>query len=157
MNVYLDPVTIENKDTLFRLLQYSLFEESETDQNDMNENAIFEYRWFENYFTDKDRFAFFAKERNTNKILGFVMINSYVQNISFGHSIAEFLVIPKYRRNGIGTKIAEMCFEMFQGYWEVKPSFGSKKAYSFCEKVISNYTRGNYEYKNNIFVFKTND
>ena len=43
MSINLERVTIDKKDTLYRLLQYSLFEESLTDGNEMNENAIFEY------------------------------------------------------------------------------------------------------------------
>ena len=40
----LERVKIEDKDILYRLLQYSLFEESLTDQNEMNDEAIFEYK-----------------------------------------------------------------------------------------------------------------
>lgn len=39
MDFYLDKVSLKDKDTLYRLLQYSLFEESLSDGNDMNENA----------------------------------------------------------------------------------------------------------------------
>lgn len=36
----------ENKDVLYRLLEYSLYEESANDLNEMNEDAIFEYKYF---------------------------------------------------------------------------------------------------------------
>ena len=36
MEVVLEKVEIKDKDVLFRLLQYSLFEESATDLNEMN-------------------------------------------------------------------------------------------------------------------------
>ena len=53
MDITLEKVEESKKDVfLYRLLQYSLFEESLSDQNDMNEDALFEYPWFENYFTD---------------------------------------------------------------------------------------------------------
>lgn len=61
MEYYLDRVNLENKDTLYRLLQYYLFEESLNDGNEMNENAIFEYEYFDSYFCDNDRDAFFIK------------------------------------------------------------------------------------------------
>ena len=44
MEYYLDKVNVKDKDILYRLLQYSLFEESLNDGNEMNENAIFEYK-----------------------------------------------------------------------------------------------------------------
>lgn len=57
----LERVKIEDKDILYRLLQYSLFEESSTDLNEMNDEAIFEYKWFDNYFQDDNREAYFIK------------------------------------------------------------------------------------------------
>ena len=48
MKTYLYKVKQEEKDILYRLLQYSLFEESETDLNEMNDDAIFEYKHFKN-------------------------------------------------------------------------------------------------------------
>ena len=155
MEVVLEKVEIKDKDVLFRLLQYSLFEESATDLNEMNEEAIFEYKWFDNYFYDADRFAYFVKLEN--KIVGFVMINKYLEksNPENACSIAEFMVIPKYRRKNIGKKVAIKIFEMFKGGWEVKPSFGSDVAYRFWENVIKEYTNGIYKFEDGIFVFES--
>ena len=153
MEIYLDEVKFEEKEILYRLLQYSLFEESSTDLNEMNSNGIFEYNWFDNYFTDDDRQAFLVKEVGTNKLLGFVMINEYVQKCDKGHSIAEFMIIPKYRRKGIGRQVAEKCFDEYEGAWEVSPSQGSERAYKFWENVINNYTHNNYQFIDGIFVF----
>jgi len=61
MIITLDKVKIAEKDILFRLLQYSLFEESISDQNEMNENGIFEYKWFDAYFTDDVREVYFIR------------------------------------------------------------------------------------------------
>ena len=153
MNIFLEKVTVDYKDTLYRLLQYSLFEESENDLNEMNDNAIFEYKYFDRYFTDEDRDAYFIREQNTNKLLGFAMVNTYVQIFDNGHSIAEYMVIPKYRRNKIGKKVAIELFNKYKGNWEVKPSFNSNKAYLFWKNVVEDYTHNNFEFKDGIFTF----
>lgn len=153
MEIYLDRVKNHKKDTLYRLLEYSLFEESFNDGNEMNDDAIFEYKYFDKYFTDKDRDAFFIREKDTNKLLGFVLINTYMQKLNKGHSIAEFMVIPKYRRNKIGKKVAFKCFDLFKGNWEVSPSLGSNSAYLFWKHVIDEYTAGNNKFEDRIFVF----
>ena len=44
MEYYLDKVKLKDKDILYRLLQYSLFEKSLNDGNEMNENVIYEYK-----------------------------------------------------------------------------------------------------------------
>ena len=153
MEVYLKRANKNEKEILYRLLEYSLFEESLTDGNEMTNEGIFEYKYFDKYFTDNDRDAFFIKEKETNKLLGFVMINTYMQKKENGHSIAEFLVIPKYRRNKIGKIIAFNCFEMYKGNWEVSPSFDNEIAYKFWKKVIDEYTNNNNKFEDGIFIF----
>lgn len=154
MELYLDKVLDNKKDTLYRLLQYSLYEESLNDGNEMNDDAIFVYKYFDKYFTDKDRDAFFIREKETNKLLGFVMINTYMQKNDNGHSIAEFMVIPKYRRCKIGKKVAFECFNMYKGIWEVSPSNNSESAYLFWKNVIDEYTNHKNEFLDGIFIFE---
>lgn len=64
MDITLEKVEESKKDVLYRLLQYSLFEESLSDQNDMNEDALFEYLWFENF---QKNITFFVGENGTGK------------------------------------------------------------------------------------------
>ena len=156
MNLILEKVKNDKKDVLYRLLQYSLYDESINDGNEMNDEGIFEYKYFDNYFTDDDREAYFIKNEETNKLLGFVMINTFMQKSNNGHSIAEFMVIPKYRKNKIGKEIAIRCFNMYKGNWEVSPSIGSEQAYLFWKKVIDEYTDNNNEFLDGIFIFNNN-
>ncbi len=144
---------LKDKEILYRLLQYTLSEESETDLNEMNDEAIYEYKYFDLYFTDNNRNAYFIKDKETKKLLGFAMINDYMQKFEKGHSIAEFLVIPKYRRNGIGKNVAFKLFNLFPGNWEVKPSYNSEKAYLFWKKTIEEYTKNNCKFEDGIFLF----
>lgn len=153
MDIILEKVEVCKKDILYRLLQYSLFEESLRDLNDINEEALFEYPWFENYFTEEEREACFIRAKETGRLLGFVMINTCMQKSSSGHSIAEFMVLPKFRRNNIGKKAAFMCFARYPGNWEVSPSYGSEQAYLFWKKVIDEYTDHNSRYEDGIFLF----
>ena len=151
----LEKVKVEDKDILYRLLQYSLFEESLTDLKEMNNEALFEYKWFDSYFKDNNREAYFIKEQETNKILGFAMVNQYMQKSGDGHSIAEFMVIPKYRRLKIGKRVAKELFDMHKGIWEVKPAYGSSIAYSFWKNVIDEYTSNNNKFEDGIFIFES--
>ena len=73
-----------------------------------------------------------------------------------GHSIAEFMIIHKYRRSKIGKKVAFECFDMYRGNWEVSPSIGSEQAYIFWKKVIDEYTNKKNEFLDGIFIFNNN-
>ncbi len=77
------------------------------------------------------------------------MVNTYAQKSNDGHSIAEFMVIPKYRKNKIGKQAAFKCFGLYKENWEVSPSSGSQQAYRFWKNVIDEYTN-----KNNKFIDK---
>ena len=154
MNIRLDPAQPADRATLFRLLQYSLYEESATDQNEMNDDGLYDYPWFDLYFTEDSRHAYLIREDGTNRLLGFAMVKDR-ENGQAGCKIAEFMVLPRYRRNGIGRRAAIACFERFPGDWEVSPALGSEQARRFWEGAIGEYTGGRYQWhpEERIFTF----
>lgn len=151
MEIALERVKPEKRDTLFRLLQYSLFEESLTDLNDMNEDALFDYPWFDAYFVEPQREAYFIRERGTQKLLGFAMVRGHEDG---RHSIAEFMVIPKCRRQGVGAQAARACFALHDGLWEVRPAYGSESAKRFWQRVITEYAP-RASWQDGVFAFET--
>jgi predicted acetyltransferase len=160
MNIEIVKVLNEDKDILWNLLQFALYDGSFYVDNKINEKGVFEYKWFDNYFTDNDRLAYFIKQ--DNNILGFFMINS---NLKVKHdcpaqTIAEFLILPQYRKKHIGKIAAYKIFDTFIGEWEVEPMNNNVGAYEFWKKIISEYSNNNYKiYKldniEEIFVFKS--
>ena len=155
MNYEIVKVKDNEKDKLYRLLQYALYDGSQYIDNEIDDNCIFEYKWFNNYFTDDDRDAYFIKDGN--KFLGMAMINENLKFNNSGKCIAEFLIMPMYRRNHIGKQVAYDIFEMFKGDWEVQPMENNPIAYSFWKNIINEYTNGNYTIKNDgvedVFIF----
>ena len=51
MQIWLDRAGPADRELLYRLLQYSLYEESAHDGNVMGPDGLFEYPWFDLYFT----------------------------------------------------------------------------------------------------------
>ena len=155
MDYIIIDVKQKEKNKLYVLLQYALYDGSQYIDNDINEDCLFEYNWFDNYFTDNDRHAYFIK--NGNNYLGMVMVNENLKFNKNGKSISEFLIMPKYRRNHIGKQVAYQIFEKFRGNWEVQPMENNPIAYSFWKNIISEYTNGNYIIKNDgtedVFIF----
>ncbi len=155
MNYEIVKVTLDEKDKLYKLLQYALYDGSQYIDNDINEDCIFEYTWFNNYFTDSDRNAFFIK--NGNEYLGMAMVNENLKFNNSGKCIAEFLIMPKYRRHHIGKNVAYSIFDMYKGDWEIQPMENNPIAYSFWKNIINEYTNGEYVIKNDgtedVFIF----
>ncbi len=88
-----------------------------------------------------------------------VMVNENLKFNKSGKCIAEFLIMPRFKRNHIGKKVAYEIFEKFKGDWEVQPMENNPVAYSFWKNIniILEYTNGNYITKNDgiedVFIF----
>lgn len=140
MEIRLNRASLPDRNLLFRLLQYSLYEESAFDGNKMGEDGLFAYLWFDDYFADPVREAYLIHARNGETLLGFAMVHPYPPALPPRYSVAEFLILPPFRRQGAGTAAARACFQTHSGVWEVSPSFGSEKALRFWERVIGTIT-----------------
>lgn len=140
--IELEKVKIEDKNKLYNLLQFALYDGSFYIDNIINDECLFDYKWFNNYFTDKKREVYFIKYNN--KIAGFVMINQHLKVLKEGYCISEFLVLPQYRRNHIGAQAAYKAFDLHKT-WEVQPMDNNNIAYNFWRNVIKKYTNNNYK------------
>lgn len=152
MEIRLAPVSPAERDVLYRLLQYSLYEESAGNQ--IGEDALFAYPWFDAYFAgNPSREAWLIRSQDGGKLLGFAMVNTCLKKAAFGHSIAEFMILPSYRRQGAGRAAALACFQRHPGTWEVSPSPGSDSAFRFWERTIRGYTGQRPRLEEGIFIF----
>ena len=61
------------------------------------------------------------------------------------HNIAEFFVMKKYRRKGVGKVAAMKVFDMFPGGWEISQWNNNLPAQKFWEEVVKDYTDGKYD------------
>jgi predicted acetyltransferase len=53
--------------------------------------------------------------------------------------MAEFFVIRRYRRRGIGTAIAHQVWKQRPGRWEVRVMQSNPSAYLFWERAITRF------------------
>jgi predicted acetyltransferase len=58
--------------------------------------------------------------------------------------MAEFFVLRKYRRAGVGTRAAHRIFGTYAGEWEVRQRSTNVSATSFWRTAISVYTAGQF-------------
>jgi predicted acetyltransferase len=59
--------------------------------------------------------------------------------------MAEFFVMKKYRRMGVGQKAAEDLFSMFPGTWRLGQMESNTPAQLFWRKIITRFTNSNYQ------------
>ena len=59
--------------------------------------------------------------------------------------MAEFFIMRKYRRQGIGEYVARYIFDQFTGAWQVGQIYENKSAIAFWRRVINRYSQGDFQ------------
>lgn len=135
---------IEEKQVLSNLMQLYLFELNKYNNSDLNNDGFFEYEYFNSYWDESSRYPFLFYY--SEKLAGFVLVNSYsVLNHENTKSIAEFFVLPIYRKMNIGKYVAFKIFNMFPSNWQVCEMTRNKPAIDFWRKIVREYTDGDFE------------
>lgn len=144
MTVVVKEALAEDKPILERLMQLYLYDFSEIEGCDLNRKGLFEYKYLDSYWTQLGRFPFVTYV--DDRIAGFVLVNShsYLPRKGEVKSIAEFFIMRKYRRSGIGRMAAFRIFDRFPGKWEVQETKRNLAAQRFWRRIIDEYTRGNF-------------
>lgn len=144
MKIELVPVKETEKSILRQLMELYAYDFSEYDDADVNEHGLYGYTYFDYYWTEDTRHPFFI--RVDGALAGFVLINEYCYVVKEPgtKSIAEFFVMRKYRRKGIGKSVAFQVFDRFPGKWEVIQHGENEPSKVFWEEIIREYTNGKY-------------
>lgn len=124
------------KHILARLLELYEYEFSQFLGSDVDENGFYGYPYLDCYWNEPDRYAYFIKVNGA--LAGFAMVCGwcYAAKEPGTLSIAEFFVMHKYRRCGIGTKAATEVFHAHPGKWELCVHPSNTASHPFWESVI---------------------
>ncbi|GCE45857.1 putative acetyltransferase [Thermosporothrix hazakensis] len=140
MQVELQRASADQKIVLRHLMELCQYDYSEFDGEDVNEHGLFDYTYLDHYWIEPGRYPFLI--RVNGRLAGFVLVRRLDGQPT--HSIAEFFVLRKYRKQGIGRMVACRIFDEFPGRWKVKQEAGNLPAQAFWRKVIAEYTDGRY-------------
>ncbi len=144
MDIEIQPAQLQDKSILRHLMELYVYDFSELEKWDVDEHGLFGYKYLDHYWTEHDRHPFLI--RVSGKLAGFVLVRAIDSSDDEPtHSIAEFFVLRKYRRQGVGRQVAHRIFDMFPGRWSVSQLANNVAAQVFWRKVISEYTGGNFE------------
>lgn len=142
-NVEVQRAGIEEKPVLRNLMELYRYDSSEFDGADVGEHGLFTYRYLDHYWTEPGRHAFIV--RVDGRLAGFVMVRILeTDGAEAVHSIAEFFIMRRYRRQNVGTTVARRIFDMFPGRWRVAEEEANAPAQAFWRKVTRRYTEGKF-------------
>ncbi|WP_042149928.1 GNAT family N-acetyltransferase [Paucisalibacillus sp. EB02] len=169
MDVTISLIPYEDKVILHNLIQLYRYDSSEFDGHALTKHGLYSYKYLDHQWTEDYRRPFIIEV--DGEIAGFALIildvpKEYVKlsNDEKTNVISDFFIMKKFRRKGVGKKVAFILFEQFGGTWEVRQTESNKPAYSFWKRVISDYSNSGTikeqklqgeEWNGPVFVFES--
>ncbi|HTW36195.1 MAG TPA: GNAT family N-acetyltransferase [Rhizomicrobium sp.] len=139
MNV--EPVSIGEKLLLWDMLQ-TYIEELSVYAGVQRVNGVYEYKWFDAYWTDEHRWPFWAKEDGSRA--GFALILRDVDANAM--RVGEFYIRPEFRRSRMGEAFALALLARFPGPWKIRQMAANRPAVAFWRRTLAryDYTEANF-------------
>jgi len=134
----LKKVQNRDRDLLWNINQKYLYEMTNFYDDPMDENGNYHYGYFDEYFSDPKRKAYFIC--NDGVLVGFAMLCPY-SNIEqdSDYTMAEFTIFPSFRRRHLALDAAKMILASHPGKWEIKYNEKNKGAKNLWHTVAGPY------------------
>lgn len=139
MNVEITPARTDEEGALAALLQLYVYDFSEALGLDVASDGRYRAP------PTEGRDAFLI--RVDGKLAGFALhlAKSRLTGEEGVNDVAEFFVLQRYRRSGVGEQAACWLFDRFPGRWEVRQKKENTRAIAFWRRVIGRYTAGRFD------------
>lgn len=143
--VTIEYIKIEERQVLKNLLEKYLCEFSQWDMQDIGDDGLYGYEYLDCYWTEENMYSYYIKVNG--KIAGFIMVSDYpeVPEYETDFCLSEFFVLYKYRRTGCGREAVNKVLDLHHGRWQLKRHPLNIASVYFWNKVIDEYTGGNYK------------
>lgn len=150
INIEVLPASVADKLIIRHLFQLYSHDFSVYDDADVDEHGLYDYPRIDHYWTEDIRYPFLV--RVDGQIAGFAFVRELEKEeaTTLTYSIAEFFILRKYRRKGIGKAVAFQLFDRFRGQWYVGQYVSNEPSHVFWNTIIDEYTNGNYQQIKNI-------
>jgi predicted acetyltransferase len=135
---------LSDKEALRNLFQLYAYDFSEVLPADVDETGRFKAPSLEAYWTEPWRFPFLV--RIDAHLAGFALVHqkSHLSGADDVWDMAEFFVLRRHRRVGVGSRAAHILFETHAGPWEVRQRAANVAATSFWRRAIAAFTAGSF-------------
>lgn len=133
-SVRLIPATRVHDALLANLLELYIHDFSEFVDIYVGEDGRFGYAHLPEYWSDPGRKAFLV--RFGGKWAGFALLLKVENNV---WDMAEFFVMRRYRRQGVGTEIAEQVWRGCPGLWQIRVRAENAGARKFWKTSIARF------------------
>ena len=139
--ISLEIVTLDQASVLRNLFQLYAYDFSEQLPLDLAASGLFEPLLGEEWWTRDDHFPFFIRSAEAGKLVGFALARrgSRTTGESDVMDVAEFFVVRRARRRGVGSAAAHALFARFQTPWEIRVRESNSPAQKFWSRAIATW------------------
>ena len=128
----------EDRERLWNINQKYLYEMTQYYPDVLDEKGVLHYGYFDAYFSDPKRKAFFLYAGDV--LVGFAMLHPYsVIGHAPDYTMAEFTIFPRYRKKHYATEAVQLIFSEYCGKWEIKFNEKNAVAKAFWLKLTAAY------------------
>ena len=138
--VELIPASVEQKPVLANLLELYSHDFCDFIDLEIGHDGRFGYCDLDLYWTAPQRHPFLIYVNS--KLAGFALVNEIrgSQSNFTSWDMVEFFVLRRYRRRGIGTRVAHEVFSRFPGQWQVRVRESNQPACKFWKQAAVAFT-----------------
>jgi predicted acetyltransferase len=80
--------------------------------------------------------------RRAGRLIGFVLLNAETHSGKpEDRNVAEFFIVRKHRRGGLGTQAAHAVFDLYPGQWEAATARANLAALAFWRRAAASHPR----------------
>jgi predicted acetyltransferase len=139
----------ERRETFANLFQLYTYDFSEQwaglDRGELSDEGRFpDDPYLDLYWAEPDRTPYLI--RADGHVAGFVLTNAWSHSgLPIDHAVAEFFVVRKHRRSGVGRAAARQAIAPRPGQWELAVARKNTAALPFWRAVAAELTAGPVE------------
>jgi predicted acetyltransferase len=94
-----------------------------------------EYPYLDSYWREGNRIPLLV--RHDGNLAGFALINDHSHSgLPVDRNMAEFFIVRKHRRGGVGTNVAHTIFSRYPGQWEAAVAKRNVGALAFWRSAV---------------------
>jgi len=147
--VTLHPATPADQPRLRRLMQFYLYDFSELEDIDIDDDGVLGHREFiEEQFSPAHEVFLIRADA---QLAGFAILTqgSFITHNSDVTDMTQFFILRAWRKRGVAAAAAQQLFARHPGPWEVRVIDSNTVARAFWRETITRFTGGNFDESRN--------
>ena len=144
--IVLAPASLYDAGLLANLIELYVHDLSEVFPIEIGPGGRFGYEALPRYWTEPDRRFPFLIQR-AGCVVGFVLVTrgSPATDDPSDLDVAEFFILRRHRRGGLGRLAAQLLWDRMPGRWVVRVAHGNTTAVPFWRAVVHDYAGDAFE------------